>query len=211
MKFLGRWLPLVQFDGSENYWRRRYELGGDSGRGSEGRAANYKAAVLNSFVEEHQAVSVIEHGCGDGRQLTLARYPSYLGLDVSLHAIDRCRRTFASRPEMRFELASAYAGEVGDLAVSLDVIYHLVEDEVYFRYLDRLFQSALCYAVIYSTVANVPKRTLTHVRHRSVDQDVTERFPAFARMTDYEAGLPQPVEFGKGGATRFLFYKRVER
>ena len=50
IKLLGKWLPLLGFGGSEAYWKRRYQLGGDSGRGSEGKAAEYKAEVLYAFI-----------------------------------------------------------------------------------------------------------------------------------------------------------------
>ena len=52
--------------GSEAYWKRRYEVGGNSGSGSYGQFAEFKADVLNSVVAEHTVGSVIEFGCGYG-------------------------------------------------------------------------------------------------------------------------------------------------
>lgn len=82
------------FPGSAEYWEKRYSAGGNSGVGSYSHFAEFKAEVLNPFVATHDVKSVIEFGCGDGNQLTLAKYPSYLGLDVSASAIARCRETF---------------------------------------------------------------------------------------------------------------------
>ena len=79
------------FDGSADYWDRRYRLGSDSGAGSYGRTAVHKAAFLNTFVAEHHVPSVIEFGCGDGHQLSLAEYPRYVGLDVSSEAVRACQ------------------------------------------------------------------------------------------------------------------------
>ncbi len=62
------------------YWENRYRRGGTSGAGSEGALADYKARFVNDFVAEHRIDSVIEFGCGDGRQLEGMRYPRYLGL-----------------------------------------------------------------------------------------------------------------------------------
>ena len=71
------------FEGSQEYWERRYAGGGTSGAGSAGRLAAFKAQFLNDFVRAHDVTSVVEFGCGDGNQLALAAYPRYLGLDVS--------------------------------------------------------------------------------------------------------------------------------
>jgi hypothetical protein len=45
--------------------------------GSYGKFAAFKAEVLNAFVQEMRVDTVIEFGCGDGNQLTLARYPLF--------------------------------------------------------------------------------------------------------------------------------------
>src|ERR1035438_7415845 len=71
------------FPGSAEYWERRYSNGGNSGVGSYSVFAELKADVLNRFVSTHHVRTVIEFGCGDGNQLSLAEYPSYLGFDVS--------------------------------------------------------------------------------------------------------------------------------
>ena len=208
-KFFSRWLPLLGFGGSGRYWERRYRLGGDSGHGSEGAAARYKAAVLNAFVEEHGIGSVIEFGCGDGRQLQLARYPGYVGVDVSRAAVGRCATLFAGEPGRTFVHLDEYDGQRAQLSLSLDVLFHLVEDEVYVPYLDRLFAAGLEYVVVYSTTTEHPPRSLRHVRHRDVVGDIARRFPQFVRMSAEEAALPPPVERGQGLETRFLFYRRV--
>lgn len=60
---------------STDYWESRYATGGTSGPGSSGKLAEFKAEVLNSFVRRDNVLSVIEFGCGDGNQLSLASYP----------------------------------------------------------------------------------------------------------------------------------------
>src|SRR6185369_2928806 len=116
------------FPGSQDYWVKRYEKGGNSGPGSYSELAKFKARVLNGLVTEKNIASVIEFGCGDGNQLELAQYPSYHGFDVSPVAVELCRKRFTADPSKRFGLLGDYAGETADLALSLDVIYHLVED-----------------------------------------------------------------------------------
>ncbi len=82
----------LAFTGSASFWERNYQRGGTSGGGSYGELACGKADFLNAFVREHAVESVIEFGCGDGNQLSLAQYPSYIGLDVSRSAIERAVR-----------------------------------------------------------------------------------------------------------------------
>lgn len=208
MKFLGKWFPLLSFKGSGDYWRKRYRYGGDSGAGSGGQSARYKADVLNRFVAERDINSVIEFGCGDGRQLELARYRSYVGLDISPEAVALCQEKFSADASKSFVLLDQVQSQRAELALSLDVIFHLVEDEVYRDYLDRLFASAMQYVVIYSTVQESARKTLRHVRHRAVADDIARWFPEFARMHDYESELPVPGADWDNGA-RFLIYARA--
>lgn len=210
MKWLGKWLPLLNFRGSGDYWRQRYRLGGDSGEGSGGVWADYKARVLNAFVSEQGVTDVIEFGCGDGRQLELAEYPRYLGLDISPEAVALCRERFEGDTDKQFGLLDDYMGQAADLSLSLDVLFHLVEDEVYFDYLDRLFKAGRRFVIVYATSADDSPKTLRHVRHRPVEADIATRFPDFVRMGDLEAALPPPPrEQGEGGYTRFFIYQRM--
>ena len=106
------------FAGSKSYWESRYASGGDSGVGSYSRFAEFKAEVLNSFVAEHALQSVIEFGCGDGNQLGLAKYPKYLGLDVSDTAVAQCRKLFAADRTKTFALVMDHRGEKAELALA---------------------------------------------------------------------------------------------
>ncbi len=169
---------------SDDYWERRYRAGLTSGSGSEGRLAQFKAEVLNEFVATHGVASVIELGCGDGQQLALARYPRYLGFDVSKTAIDLCVERFAADPTKSFmwcdparpsNLASYVSA---DLTLSLDVIYHLLEDRAYFQYLGDLFGTARRFVIIYSS-DHEQRLAAPHVRHRKFTSDVEHRYPEF--------------------------------
>jgi SAM-dependent methyltransferase len=159
------------FRSSEKYWESRYVAGGTSGAGSYGAQAEYKAAFLNAFVAENGIDSVLEFGCGDGNQLRLAEYPSYLGLDVSPKAIQMCAALFGSddsksfllyRPDAFFDNARFVHA---DLTLSLDVIYHLVEDEVFERYMAHLFATSDRYVIVYATDGE-RRDAARHVRYR---------------------------------------------
>jgi SAM-dependent methyltransferase len=96
-----------RFTGSVDYWERRYQKGGTSGAGSYNHLAEFKAKFLNDFVAEHHVASVIELGCGDGAQLRLARYPAYVGVDVSVRAVEICRAAFENDATKTFVLPTA--------------------------------------------------------------------------------------------------------
>jgi SAM-dependent methyltransferase len=155
------------FRNSTSYWERRYRNGRTSGVGSYGRLANFKAEVLNEFVERNRIQSVIEFGCGDGTQLSLARYPRYVGVDVAAGSIAICQQRFAGDNSKSFYLTTQIPKVTGkfDLALSLDVVYHLVEDEVFDAYMRSLFERAGRFVAIYSS-NKVEPSGVPHVRHR---------------------------------------------
>jgi hypothetical protein len=154
------------FSSSAAYWEDRYRLGGDSGAGSYNRLADFKSMVLNEFVAANNIQSVMEFGSGDGAQLYLAKYPKYTGVDVSTTVVNATRLRFAGDPSIRFLHTSEVTDEdKAELALSLDVIYHLVEDEVYETYMHQLFNAATKFVIIYAS--NVDRTTDSpHVRHR---------------------------------------------
>lgn len=157
-----------RFETSEQYWNRRYARGGNSGKGSCGQLAQFKAEVLNTFVEKQQITSIIEYGCGDGAQLKLTRYKEYIGFDISSHAIECCQKTFRADPSKCFKLMQAYDGETAELTLSLDVLYHLIEDAVFENYMLRLFKSATRFAIIYSSNTDQQEHIqVPHVKHRN--------------------------------------------
>lgn len=177
--FLLRLRPKGDFRNSGDYWEQRYQRGGNSGSGSYSRLAEFKADVLNTFVDRHGVTSVVEFGCGDGAQLALARYPSYTGVDISSKAVELCRAKFANDPSRQFcESSSAADDLTADLALSLDVIYHLVEDKVFHAYMRRLFRSARRFVIIYAS--NMDQRWPDrHVRHRHFTRWVERNAPAW--------------------------------
>ncbi|HTN73989.1 MAG TPA: class I SAM-dependent methyltransferase [Pirellulaceae bacterium] len=176
------WRSRWTFRNSSDYWETRYARGGNSGDGSYGRLAQFKAELLNDFVARQQIRTVVELGCGDGEQLRLASYPRYLGVDVSHSAVALCQQKFARDTSKSFLLASEFeptnAAHQAEFALSLDVIYHLVEDTIFNQYMGQLFAAAQRYVAIYSsnheeTVASA------HVRHRRFSDWIAARQPAW--------------------------------
>ena len=191
---------MIPFDTSSQYWEDRYAGGGNSGAGFYGDLAAFKADVLNRFVAEFDVGSVLEFGCGDGAQLERAVYPSYVGVDVSPTAIALCEERFRKDPSKRFCLAGVEDLETAELTLSLDVIYHLVEDDVFNGYMRQLFASSSRFVAIYSSNHDACPGT-SHVRHRCfVDwiEDNAPEWRLFRKLQNaypFEAGKPKSTSF----------------
>jgi SAM-dependent methyltransferase len=214
---VGSVLQRLRFRGAAEYWEKRYEAGGSSGLGSVGKLAEYKARFLNDFIASKRIRSVVEIGCGDGNQLSLAEYPRYTGLDISQTAIDLCKERYASDSTKQFFVLpegvpvnedSPYRSEC---ALSLDVIYHLVEETVYQSYMHNLFALAEKHAIVYSSDTEI-KRLLQypHIRHRRFTEWVESNRPDW-RLTEK---APNPFadteEVGSTSAASFFVFEKRE-
>jgi hypothetical protein len=195
--------------GSADYWEQRYASGGDSGAGSYNRLARFKADFLNRFVADNQVRSLIEFGCGDGAQLALADYPAYLGVDVSPTILERTRARFASDPAKRFVLADQLGeDERADATLSLDVIYHLIEDAVFDRYMATLFDRADRFVIIYSNDEEGAWEG-AHVRNRAFTPWVAANRPDFELMAVEKNPYPEdPADPENTSIADFYVYRR---
>lgn len=148
-------------------WERRYAAGRDSGAGSRGEHAERKAAYVNALIAREKIGSVIDWGCGDGMQLALLKVPTrYVGIDVSPTAIALCRARFPNRKFILDKLDQPPLHLKAELALSLDVMFHLVKISDLRRYLRSLFRSATRFVCVYGTDEE-RRQTAPHVRHRS--------------------------------------------
>ncbi|UVS82438.1 class I SAM-dependent methyltransferase [Actinokineospora sp. UTMC 2448] len=196
------------FPGSAAYWEERYAKGGTSGAGSYGAKAEWKASVVNGWVAELGVTSVIDLGCGDGNQLSLAKYPRYLGLDRSATAIRMCIDRFADDPTKSFlrydpvTLADQAGWLRADLALSMEVIFHLVEDEVFEDYMFRLFDSAERYVVIFSNARDGGEMGPTE-RHRDFTKWIDDARPDWT--LEQRVDPPEGIEM----ISSFFLYRRT--
>jgi len=199
-----------RFHGSRSYWVERYAGGGNSGLGSYDELAEFKAEVLNAFVRGEKVRTVIEYGCGDGNQLGLAEYPSYTGFDVSPQALELCRARFKSDRSKSFQLLDEYSGERADLTLSLDVIYHLVEDHIFEEHMQLLFASADRFVIVYSSNVNEnPPETAPHVRQRRFTDWVDSHQPGWSLRKRIPNRFPYDPKSGKGSMAEFFVYEKV--
>lgn len=189
------------------YWRARYAAGGNSGAGSTGREAAFKAAFVNQFARANGIVSAIDFGCGDGRQALMFDIADYCGVDISNVALQHCRALMSGDPRRRFLSCDALPpSATAELALSLDVIIYLTDTQLYESHLARMFSCAQRFVLIHTgnfvaATADFP------VRHRAVAEDVRRLFPGWRLIAQIPNPLreeaAQPVKTGLAG---FLVY-----
>ena len=167
-----------------DYWERRYEAGKrGSGPGSRGREADRKASFINALIEEHRVRRVIDWGCGDGEVARRINSRRYIGLDVSEAALAICRERveLPRRHWLHFDGLTAPDLPPGDLALSLDVIFHLTDDALYRKHLDFVFASAPLVCIHSS---NRDEAGEHHVLHREFLANVPAGWDVLRRPED---------------------------
>lgn len=155
-----------KFTNSRDYWIKRYEKGGNSGAGSYNNLAEFKSDIINKFVSKTNIETVIELGCGDGNQLEYFQFKSYTGFDISNAVIKKCREKFENDTSKNFMHMDAITNQKAEMVMSLDVIYHLIEDEVYNSYMCNLFDLSNRYVIIYAINSNDSDNYEAHVKPR---------------------------------------------
>lgn len=215
IKELKRNQQKKKFKGSADYWDDRYRSQGNSGSGSYDHLAEFKAEIINPFVAKNNINTVMEFGCGDGNQLKLAKYPNYIGLDVSPTAVQMCHKLFKDDKTKSFLLynSSAFFDNHNilktDLTMSLDVLYHLVEKEIFEKYLRDLFNTSKKYVIIYATDYDQKEEPIyQHENRRSFSKFVAKEFPNF-KLIEQIKNKYEHVKKGEiGSDCDFFIYEK---
>ncbi len=192
----------------KQYWESRYSSKGSSSAGSFGRLALFKSYILNKFVTDNSIKSVAELGCGDGQQLSLSNYPNYIGFDINETAILICTEKFyhdKTKKFIHFKDDLDPSSYKSDMSLSLDVIYHLFDDTIYFNYLNFLFSLSERYVIIYSNNTTFynkgTNKNASYIKFRYFLEDVENLFPewklisAIPNQYPYNTSLPSESSF----------------
>ncbi|MDO8657397.1 MAG: hypothetical protein Q7K55_01555 [Candidatus Levybacteria bacterium] len=180
-RYLLRLFGNKTFPGSEKYWENRYKSGDNSGAGSYGKVATFKSKIINDFIGKNRVKSILEFGCGDGNQLSLFKVKKYIGLDISRHIIKKCsekmftdktKSFFLYDPKCFIDNQSLFKS---DLTLSLEIIFHIIEGDIFNLHMEHLFNSSNKYVIIYSSNKNSAQKY--HVRHRNFTDWVSKNKP----------------------------------
>ena len=176
-----------KFSSSSDYWENRYFWGGNSGVGSYGNDATYKADILNQVIDQYNIDTIIDLGCGDGNNLQLYKIKNYFGFDISLTAIKNNIKKYSDHKNKKFYVINDNFKNILEnirnsdqvfktIVLSFDVILHLVEDEIYFNHL-KTFESTISdYLLVVSSDEDKEYNNFTpHVKHRNYSKDLEKK------------------------------------
>jgi SAM-dependent methyltransferase len=192
---------LDDITGSATYWQTRYRAGGTSGAGSAGRLLGWKAAVINGFIAANGVGDVLDLGCGDGALAARIAVARYRGTDVAADALARTAAARDGSGDTRLIPWDAMDREPpAELALSFDVIFHLVEDRPYGLYMRRLLAASRRFILVYAS--NVDRAwPARHVRHRRF----TDAIPGIDPTWRVAAHVPNPYPYDHNRADTTSF------
>lgn len=201
-------LPVVAKFDSKRFWEYLYSQGGNSGPGSYNEKAKYKAKILNDICAEFSIKSLLEFGSGDGNNLSYYTIENYCGLDVSETAVDLCKNKYKDDPKKTFIHYNPNYFKPEDfmteLTISFEVIFHLIEDNVFEKYIYNLFMSSKKYVLIFSSNDNDMTDPAEHVKHRKFTDYIPNNFKLIRKIETPKSGVLK--EF----FSDFYLFKKIE-
>ena len=171
---------MKNFD-SNNYWENRYKNCGNSGKGSYDNLALFKSIIINSVLENNNNLieNVIDYGVGDGNQLSLFKLDNknYLGLDVSRTIINKCKILYKNDSTKQFKTCEEvdFTKLKGDLIISCDVLYHLIDYNLFISYINNLFNMSNRFVIIYANDTDLISNA-SHVKFRKFTNYIKQKF-----------------------------------
>lgn len=161
---------------SKLYWEKRYRDGGNSGAGSYNELATFKSNIINEFIKKNNIGSIIDYGVGDGNVLKLLNIfdIEYYGIDVSPTVIENCKKIFNDKNIKFFTVEQFDHTTKADLCLSCDVLFHLIEDDIYYEYIDNLFKFSNKFVIIYAK--DEDKNHTVHVKFRKFSDYILNKY-----------------------------------
>jgi hypothetical protein len=208
----GKTYKPSKFASTGEYWEERYKYGGISGQGSYGVISKYKAEVINSFIKEKKVNSMIDFGSGDGNQAALFEVDSYVGLDISESSVKRCNEMYRDDKTKNFtwyrsdDFEAKPYFEATELGVSLEVLFHLVEEKTFHQYLKHLFQSSDRFVLIYASDYDEAKSNHPHIKRRKFSTWVTKHVPNWKLIKKIDNPFPYKEGYDKDASVHSDFY-----
>ncbi len=201
---------------SETYWRGRYAdtsskfFKGASGNGKLPFRTRYKSKIINSVISTHSVESILDLGCGDGSLTSKIKCKKYFGIEIDKNLTDELRRQYENQPNYNFSTALEDSWpESFDLSLSIDVIFHLLEDEVYIKYMNMLFMGNAELVLIKSSNHDeVGIGRNAHILHRNFTKNISANFPEYKLIAKY-GPRRKKIYLSISDRDLFFLYKRA--
>lgn len=130
-------------------------------------------------------------------------------MDVSKESISMLSDYYKDDPTKSFFLMDPVGSQddlerlSADCAISMDGVYHLVEDAVFETYMNRLFRSARRFVIVYSS--DYERSPEGHVRHRKFSDFIDSNWKSFELVQHL------PNDYSEHTFAEFIVYKNVDR
>ena len=162
---------------TEEIWNNRYQNGCNSGAGSYNELYIFKRDIINDIINKNSIKSIIDFGCGDGNQIKEINIENYIGIDIAKASIDICKMKYNGSSKKFYTYGEIDTMNLqSELTISLDVLYHILEEELYNTYLKNLFSSSSKYVLIYSSnYDGIHDRQ--HIHTRQFTNNIENMFP----------------------------------
>jgi glycosyltransferase involved in cell wall biosynthesis len=202
---------------TKDYWDNRYKQGYSAGSCSYGRLANFKAAVINDFIAQYEIKAIADLGYGDGYQTGLFDVEKYYGYEISSKAVERCSNIFASDSSKVFSLYEPQKNDFKlippvELSISLDVLYHIVEDDIYNAHMRDLFGLSNRFVIIYANNTDIQNNNKSYLRFRKFTNWVKDNLSEWTLSGFIPNQYPYDPEFGKTTSIcDFYFFSKMEK
>ena len=155
--------------------------------------AIFKSNIINTFLRDNSIKSVIDYGVGDGNQLKLLDLDGidYNGIDVSKYIIEKFRNEL-NNYNFKFSHTDEFDfSQTADLVLSCDVIYHLIEDDLYKEYMNNTFSMSDKYVIIYALDRD--HNHCRHVRFRKFSEYINKHLKEWKLIKHIPNKYPQLV------------------
>lgn len=147
------------------YWDTRYKRGDSSGFGSVGKLREFKWDIINKYAGNVN--EVIDVGCGDLSFWEGRNCSKYSGIDISPTIIDRNKKIrknwkfICSPADVKIDISS-------NIVLCLDVLFHIMDDDIYLKILNNLMSYSNNLVFIYTWKIN-PFLNINHLKNRFIN------------------------------------------
>lgn len=173
-----------------------------------GDLLSWKASVVNSIIKENRVNSGLELGSGDGKFASLLSLKKYVGYDISDSAVTLANEKF-DNPNFRTSTKPPFFWRKFDITMSIDVIYHIVENRDFNKHMAKLFSAANTLVVIYSYPKKPSEKMSEHIKFNDFTSWAERQAPGWELVGQIPNKFPFDENYPNSTSkSEFFVYKR---
>jgi SAM-dependent methyltransferase len=199
-----------EFD-SNKYWEDRYKNNETSGDGSYGKLAIFKGNIIYNFIKEYDVKSILDLGCGDGNQLKYYNTTNinYIGVDPSSTIINKLKEIYKNDKNKKFIILDKNFNTKAELTLSCDVLFHLINLNIWEKHIDNLFNISTKYVIIYAY--DFDQDWNNHCKSRKFTDFIKKKYSNWQliKVIKNEYPLFEGCDDKNASMSDFYFYKKI--